>query len=152
MTPDQIGQLDPEEFYPLNPGASDPAARLADMDAMGVDVAVVFPTLFAEYLPMVDNPVAAGVLAQAYNDWIWDFAAATDGRVHPVAILPLQSVLLSLQELERVAAKGFRSVLMRPGVLQDGRQRGRSVQRRPRAGADGPAGRRRHRRGHPRLH
>ena len=35
---------------------------------------------------------AAAALAQGYNDWIWDFAAQTDGRVHPVAILPLHSL------------------------------------------------------------
>ena len=54
------------------------------MDAMGVDLAVVFPTLFNEYLPLVENPEAAAALAHGYNDWIWDFAAQTDGRVHPV--------------------------------------------------------------------
>jgi len=118
MTPEQIGQLDPDEFHPLNPGAWDPTARLADMDAMGVDQAVVFPTLFAEYLPRVVDPTAAGVLAQAYNDWIWDFAAQTGGRVHPVAILPLQSVLLARRELDRVAEKGFRSVVIRPAFYK----------------------------------
>ena len=118
MTPEQIGQLDPDQFYPLNPGASDPAARLADMDAMGVDRAVVYPTLFAEYLPMVVDPVAAGALAQAYNDWMWDFSAQTDGRVHPVAILPLQSILLSRRELERVAGKGFTSIVIRPAFYK----------------------------------
>src|ERR1700722_12539951 len=41
LTPEAIGKLDPDTFEPLNPGASDPAARLADMDAMAVDLAVV---------------------------------------------------------------------------------------------------------------
>jgi predicted TIM-barrel fold metal-dependent hydrolase len=62
--------------------------------------------------------VAAGVLAQAYNDWIWDFSAQTDGRVHPVAILPLQSILLSRRELERVAGKGFTSIVIRPAFYK----------------------------------
>ena len=81
---------------------------------MGVDQAVVFPTLFNEYLPLVDNPQAAAALAQGYNDWVWDFAAQTDGRVHPVAILPLHSTLLARRELDRVAEKGFTSVVIRP--------------------------------------
>ncbi len=114
MTPESIGQLDPDVFQPLTPGASDPAARLSDMDAMGVDVAVVFPTLFGEYLPLVENPDAAAVLARAYNDWVWDFAGQGNGRLHPVAIVPMHAPLLAQRELDRVAEKGFRSVVIRP--------------------------------------
>jgi predicted TIM-barrel fold metal-dependent hydrolase len=114
MTPERIGQLDPDTFEPLNPGASDPAARLADMDAMGVDRAVVFPTLLTEYLPLVENPDGAAVLARAYNDWVWDFAAQGNDRLHPVAIIPLHAPLLAQRELDRVAAKGFTSVMIRP--------------------------------------
>ena len=58
QTVDDIGALDPDVYVPINPGSYDPAARVADMDAMGVDQAVVFPTLFNEYLPLVDNPRA----------------------------------------------------------------------------------------------
>lgn len=114
MTPDDIGSLDPDVFQPLNPGAYDPAARLGDMDAMGVDAAVVFPTLFTEYVPLVENPDAAATLARAYNDWIWDFAAQGQGRLHPVAIIPMHAPLLAHRELDRVAEKGFTSVMIRP--------------------------------------
>src|SRR5262249_49964057 len=114
MTVDDIGALDPDEFVPLTPGAYDPRARVADMDEMGVDRAVVFPTLLNEYLPIVENPQAAAALAQGYNDWIADFAAQTDGRVHPVAILPLHSALLARRELDGVAEKGSTWVLIRP--------------------------------------
>jgi predicted TIM-barrel fold metal-dependent hydrolase len=114
LTPEAIGKLDPDTFEPLNPGASDPAARLVDMDAMGVDAAVVYPTLFGEYLPLVENPEAAAVLARAYNDWIWDFAAEGQGRLHPVAIVPMHAPLLAQRELDRVAEKGFTSVMIRP--------------------------------------
>src|ERR1700680_4749953 len=34
---DAIGELDPHTRHPMTDGASDPQARLADMDAMGVD-------------------------------------------------------------------------------------------------------------------
>lgn len=118
MTAEQIGQLDPDQFLSLNPGANDPAARLADMDAMGIDQAVVFPTLFTEYLPQVVDPTAAAVLASAYNDWIWNFCAQTAGRVHPVAILPMQSLLHAHRELDRVAEKGFRNVVIRPAFYR----------------------------------
>ncbi len=114
MTPEQIGALDPDSFTPLNPGAFDPEARVKDMEAMGVDLAVVFPTLFAEYLPLIENPLAAATLAAAYNDWVWDFCAQGRRRLHPVALLPMHALLLAQRELDRVAAKGFTSVMIRP--------------------------------------
>src|SRR3954463_2332780 len=45
---DAIGALDPDVRHPANPGASDPHSRLADMDAMGVDQTLLYPTWFAE--------------------------------------------------------------------------------------------------------
>jgi predicted TIM-barrel fold metal-dependent hydrolase len=114
MTLEDVGALDPAAFYPLNPGASQAGPRLADMDAMGIDQAIVYPTLFNEYLPQVDDPEAAAILARAYNDWVFELAAQGGGRLHPVAILPLQARDLAREELDRVAAKGFKGVLFRP--------------------------------------
>ena len=88
----------------------------------------MFPTLFNEYLPLVENPQAAAALAQGYNDWIWDFAAQTNGRVHPVAILPLHSSLLARRELDRVAEKGFTSVEIRPAYYATNVIEGHSLQ------------------------
>jgi predicted TIM-barrel fold metal-dependent hydrolase len=113
-TIDDIAELDPDEFAPLNPGAWDPGRRVADLDALGIDRQVVYPTLFNEYLPLVENPDAAEVLARAYNDWIWDFAEATGGRVHPVALVPMHSPLVARREILRVAEKGFTAVVIRP--------------------------------------
>ena len=45
---DAIGRLDPHVKHPATEGASDPHARLADTDAMGVDHALLYPTWFAE--------------------------------------------------------------------------------------------------------
>lgn len=118
MTPEAIGQLDPEVSHPITPGAKDPAARLRDMDAMGVDRALLFPTLFAEHFPFVDNPDAAWALARAYNDWILDFAAADTRRLVPVAILPLQNASFAVREAKRVAARGLKAVFIRPAFFE----------------------------------
>ena len=111
----------PTVAHPLNPGAWDPAARVADMDTLGIDRAVVYPTLINEYLPQIVDRDAATVLCRAYNDWLWDFSEATGGRLHPVAVLPLQDPAAALEELNRVHGKGFRAVLFRPAFfwLQD---------------------------------
>jgi len=118
MSVEDIGGLDPHVFRPLNPGASDPKARLRDLDAMGVAKQVLFPTLFGEYLPQVVDDSAAVSLARAYNDWISDFAQQGEGRFHPVAVLPLQRPELAVAELERVAAKGFGAVMFRPSFYK----------------------------------
>ena len=114
MTPQEIGGLDPSQRHEVNPGASDPHARLWDMDAMGVDQALLFPTLFAEYYPHVENPDVARALAQAYNDWVLDFCQAASERLHPVAVLPMQDVVFAVREARRVAAAGFRAATVRP--------------------------------------
>ncbi len=119
MTLDDIGALDPAVAPPVNPGASDANARIADMDALGVDQAILYPTLFLEYHPLVEDVVAADVLARAYNDWVADFASRGDGRLHAVAVLPLQSLPLAERELDRVAVNGLRAAVVRPMFYGD---------------------------------
>jgi predicted TIM-barrel fold metal-dependent hydrolase len=118
MTAKDVGALDPGASRPLTPGASDAKARLADLDAMGVDQQVMFPTLFGEYLPQVTGDQEAITLARAYNDWVWDLASAGEGRLHPAAVLPLQLPALAVAEIERVAAKGFKAVMIRPSFYK----------------------------------
>ena len=114
MTMADIGRLDPKTAHPASPGASDPTARLADMDAMGIDRAVLYPTYFLHYFPVVQNPDVAWALARAYNAWIKDFASADPERLIPVAVLPTQNVGLALEELKRVAQLGFRAAMVPP--------------------------------------
>src|SRR5438552_9654817 len=118
MTPDSIGALDPEARHAVNPGAVDPTARLRDMDAMGIDQALLFPTLFAEHFPLIENPDAARVLARAYNDWLLDFAAAVHRRLHPVAILPLQPVGFAVAGLRRVVELGCKAAFIGASFFQ----------------------------------
>jgi predicted TIM-barrel fold metal-dependent hydrolase len=120
MTPDEIGALDPSRPHPINPGANSASARLADMDRMGVDKALIFPTLFGEYFPAIENPDVALALARAYNDWIRDLCSEAPQRLFPAAILPLQDAGFAIQELHRVAGLGFKAVSIRP-VFFEGR-------------------------------
>src|SRR5204862_4881806 len=120
LTPEQIGALDPDVEQPMTAGAQDPVARLRDMDAMGVERALLFPTLFAEHFPLVENPDAAWALARAYNDWLLEFAGADRRRLVPVALLPMQEPSFAVRELERAAARGFKAAFVRP-VFFEGR-------------------------------
>jgi predicted TIM-barrel fold metal-dependent hydrolase len=114
MTPEQIGRIDPTDPPAPNPGAWDPLARLADMDALGIDHAIVLPTLFAEFLPAVADPALAVALARAYNDWAVDLAAAGAGRLHPAAVVALHDPEAAADEVARVEARGLRDGAIRP--------------------------------------
>jgi predicted TIM-barrel fold metal-dependent hydrolase len=112
--PEDIGGLDPNVFHQPNPGAWDPEARLKDMDVMEVQRTLLFPTIFAEYFPLVENPDIAAILARAYNDWIYDFAQAEPTRLVPAGILPMQSPLFARREIDYLAGRGFKAVVLRP--------------------------------------
>jgi len=94
-------------------GCRDPHARLRDMDALGTDQVMLFPSWFVR-LALVRDPEAARVLATAYNDWVDDYAAADRRRLVPCAVLPIQSVEHAIAELRRVAKKGFKAAAVRP--------------------------------------
>ncbi|HEY2106695.1 MAG TPA: amidohydrolase family protein, partial [Candidatus Binataceae bacterium] len=114
MSPEEIGRIDPSKPCPINPGAQNPAARLNDMDEIGVDKALLFPTLFAEYLPAVENPDIAYALSRAYNNWIDDFCKASPDRLFPVGIVPMQDAAFATEEARRIAARGFKAAFIRP--------------------------------------
>src|SRR5436853_285890 len=103
MNWDAVGELDPHTRHPMNEGAWDPQARLADMDAMGIDQTLLYPTWFAEGFFLVRDPDVAYALAPAYNDWIADFCKTAPQQLFAAAILPLQDMDFALEELQRVA-------------------------------------------------
>ncbi len=119
MTWDSIGELDPKIRHPMNEGAWNPQARLADMDAMGIDQTLLYPTWFAEGFPLVHDPDTAYALARAYNNWIADFCAAAPDRLFAAAILPLQDMDFAIAELQRIEKiRCFRGVFLRPMFIE----------------------------------
>lgn len=119
MTWDQVGELDPHQRHPMTPGASNPQARLRDMDAMGVDQAMLYPTWFAEGFHLIEDPDVAYALARAYNNWIADFCQASPDRLFAAAMVPLQNMDHAVEELRRVAnIPCFRGAFIRPMFLE----------------------------------
>jgi predicted TIM-barrel fold metal-dependent hydrolase len=117
---DAVGALNPKVRHAATEGASDPRARLTDMDAMGVDQALLYPTWFAEGFFLVQDPDVAYALARAYNDWIAAFCKAAPQRLFAAAILPLQNMDFALEELARVAQMpSIRAVFIRPVFVEN---------------------------------
>ena len=106
---------------PQRPGGWDPAARLADMDSEGIDVAVLFPSI-GFFVFESPDPALQGALCRAYNNWLADYCRQSPTRLIGVALLPLVDVDESVRELERATTNfGFRGAFVRPNPSVPGR-------------------------------
>ena len=89
----------------------DLAMRFEDMRATGVDVQVVYPTLFLAFLT---SDVAYEVaLCKAYNRFMASVAAKADGRIRWVVVPPLRDPKATLEELEFGRGHGACGVFFR---------------------------------------
>lgn len=68
----------------------DVKARLKHMDELGVDIQVIFPTIFI--IPLTQRPEIELALARSYNRWMADIWKQAKERLRWVAVLPLFSM------------------------------------------------------------
>ncbi len=101
----------------VSPAAfSEPEPRLALMDELGLDRALMWPTL-ASLLEerMRDNPPAVHAVVHALNEWMhehWSFNY--ENRIFPTPIIHLGIVDRAIEELDWVMDRGARIILIRP--------------------------------------
>ena len=95
-------------------GGFDPHARIPDMDLDGIDAAFLYPSIGLFAGAIQDGRLAAAV-CRAYNRWLADYCRPYPDRLFGVAMLPMQSIELAIQEL-RYARKelGMRAGFLRP--------------------------------------
>ncbi len=104
----------------LLPGVSgtshDLDRRMADLDAEGIDVQVLFGGL-AIAATTFDDAGFARDFARAYNGWLLrEICARDDGRLRGVAVVPLQDVDGAVEELARIVRDGAVAVAIPPVV------------------------------------
>jgi uncharacterized protein len=68
------------------PGASEPAARLADMDIDGVDIAIIYPTVALTLYSLPDRGLVAE-LFRAYNRWLSELCSTEPSRLRWITAL-----------------------------------------------------------------
>jgi predicted TIM-barrel fold metal-dependent hydrolase len=108
------GSHEPVPLETARRGAFDPAARLADMDIEGIDVAVLYPTIGLGFWGIRD-PAAALAVARAYNDWLAGYCAADPTRLRGAAMVPFQSPEGAVRELRRAREElQFCAAFVRP--------------------------------------
>ncbi len=85
--------------------------RLRHMDQLGVDVQVLWPTLFLERV--ADRPEAEIAVCRSYNRWLADIWRQAKGRLRWACVLPLQTMSEALDQLRLAHANGAVAVFMR---------------------------------------
>lgn len=83
---------------------SDVSARLKHMDALGVDVQVLYPTVFLR--PLTRRPDVALGLARSYNRWLADLTSQAPDRLKWVATIPTQDMDAALTEIQEARRQG----------------------------------------------
>ncbi|MBM3658334.1 MAG: amidohydrolase [Actinobacteria bacterium] len=109
--------VESEVVVPVDPAYVNRDARLALMDAQGVEAALIFPTLAVcvEHF-MKDDPDQLYANFHAFNRWLdedWGFAHRD--RIFATPLLSLRDVDRAVAELEWVLDRGARCVALRPG-------------------------------------
>ena len=82
----------------------DVQARLRRMDELGVDVHVMYPTVFLHYITA--NPAVQTALCKSYNRWLADRTSDSGGRLRWVAVLPTLDIPAAVEELYWASDKG----------------------------------------------
>jgi predicted TIM-barrel fold metal-dependent hydrolase len=91
------------------PGYADPAERLADMDIDGVDVEVLYCEVSAyRYLYLMRE--GSREATRAFNDTLLAFGSVDPTRLVVTAQVPIHDVDFAVEEVQRVASLGGKSL------------------------------------------
>ncbi|MFM7271491.1 MAG: amidohydrolase family protein [Actinomycetes bacterium] len=106
---------------PINPGYRDRTARVAMLDAQGIDSCFMFPTLgVGMEEALVADVEAAHVAFHAFNEWLLDdWGFDRDGRILAAPYLTLLDPVRALAEVDWIIERGARVVVMRAGPVMD---------------------------------
>jgi predicted TIM-barrel fold metal-dependent hydrolase len=96
----------------------DPQVQLADMDADGIDIQVVYPTRLLNLSELKEAHLAVA-LTRAYNDWLSEFCAVNPQRLKGVAMVPLQDVAAAIQEARRAVEELGHIAIFMPTNVRD---------------------------------
>ena len=98
------------------PGMIDPLHRLKDMDAEGIDVAVLFGTQIALTVNGLMSGELSAALCHAVNEWLLEYCSADPRRLRAVGLIPCQAPEAAVKELEWVARQGAVSAMLPTNV------------------------------------
>ena len=108
-----------EQSYPGNApfGSMDPKERVALLDREGIAKAILYPSLGLTWECELEDAELSLAYAQAYNRWLCDFCADSDGRLIAIAHISLADPVKAAAELERSVRAGARGAFVAPYTL-----------------------------------
>jgi predicted TIM-barrel fold metal-dependent hydrolase len=118
----------PPRYEPSIPAYFDPEPRLQLLDDLGIERAMMWPTL-ASLLEerLSDDPRATHVVIHALNQWMHEhWTYNFEDRIFPTPIITLPIIDEALRELDYIVERGARVVLIRPAPVPDFNGRRRS--------------------------
>ena len=101
------------------PAYREPGARLALMDELGLDRAVMWPTLASLVEERLrDDPDAMHAVIHALNEWMYEqWTFNFENRIFPTPVITLPIVEKAIAELEFVLERGAKIILIRPAPV-----------------------------------
>jgi len=87
------------------------AARLRHMDELGIDIQVLYPTMFIEQIS--DKPAWEIAICKGYNRWLADIHRQGQGRLRWICVLPLLDMGAALEEVRFCQQQGACGVFLR---------------------------------------
>ena len=101
------------------PAYHEPEPRLELMDELGIDRALMWPTLTSLVEERLrDDPLAIHAVIHALNEWMYEqWTFDFEQRIFPTPVITLPIVDKAIEELEWVLERGARVVLIRPAPV-----------------------------------
>ena len=95
-------------------GAMDPHQRIELLDAEGLDIAVLLPTMGLLWEAELEDAELSQAYTRAYNRWICEFCRDHSDRLVPVAHISMTDPVAAAAELRRSVADGARGCFVAP--------------------------------------
>ncbi len=89
---------------------TDVEARIADLNRMGIEKQVVYPTLFLA--TTTDDLALEAALLRAYNNFMADACRKSADRIRFAALVPIRNIDESIKEIRRAKSLGAVSVML----------------------------------------
>jgi predicted TIM-barrel fold metal-dependent hydrolase len=101
------------------PAFREPAPRLDLMDELGLDRALMWPTLASLVEERLrDDPETIHVVIHALNEWMYEtWTFNYEERIFPTPVITLPIVDKAIEELEWVTERGAKIILVRPAPV-----------------------------------
>ena len=93
-------------------GGYDPHERIKVMDAEGIDVSIMYPSLGLGWEDICTDPKLAAANCRAYNNWLLDFCKPYPNRLIAAAHIPTLDINEGIKEMKRVAALGAKAAML----------------------------------------